>query len=220
MNVNAPILPAWTGVPILVALVVGAIWSVRRLFAWRRTQAWHEAARELGGALEVAGGKMRVKGRFRERPAFLSEAVSHEDAIPYPHTRGSLNIRNPARVVMGLRHKSLLEEVTTRNDTRPVETGDRDFDRAFFLLITVPAHVEALLTDEARRSLKRFADVEIYLRGTQIEWRRADTVTSTREIVELFQVISDMADTLESLPVRPISLSEAVAEEALIEKGV
>jgi len=103
---------------------------------------------------------------------------------------------------------------------RPVETGDADFDRSFFMVLTTPEHVQALLPHDARRTLLRYSDVEIYLKSTQVEWRRAGTLRSARDMRVLFELSADIADALGALPYREIALSQKLADEALIEKGV
>jgi hypothetical protein len=129
-------------------------------------------------------------------------------------------MKNPASVVMGLRHKSMLEEVATRKEERPVPTGDQDFDRSFFLVMNSPEHVETVLPAEVRRTLSRYSDVEIYLKSTQIEWRRSGTMRSAQDMLALFDVAAEIADALDKLPLRTISLSQKMEEEALIEQGI
>jgi hypothetical protein len=211
--------PPYVGYLLAAALIAAAGWG---LWRWRVSgtyRAWRGVAEKIGGTLENAR-PFSIRGRHRGYAAFLQEAVSYEDAVAYRHTRGALNVMNPACAVMGLRRKSVLEEFTTRRDARPVETGDADFDRAFFLLLTVPEHVGALLTPEVRRVLRRYSDVEVYLRSMQIEWRRAGTLSSERDIMALFDVLADMTDALKALPARSLTLSQRLADEALIEGGI
>src|SRR5947208_6204007 len=162
--------PSYVGVIALIILAPLTIWGIVTIRRWQLERTWERMAGWLGGRMErravssnERGGtalKMRAKGRFREYAAFLAEGISYEDAVPYYHTRGALNIRNPAMAVLGLRHKSILEEVVTRKDARPVETGDPDFDRAFFVLLTAPEHVQHILPPNIRKELIRHGDVE------------------------------------------------------------
>lgn len=213
------LLPPYVGYMLAVALIAAAAWG---LWRWRTAgmrAAWREVAEQIGGTLENAG-PFSLRGRRRGYAVSLQQAVSHEDTAAYRHTRGVITVLNPASAVMGLRRKSALEEFATRKDARTVETGDPDFDRAFFLLLTVPEHVGALLPREVRRALSKYSDVEVYLRSTQIEWRRAGTVASSRDIIALFDATADIADNLKTLPPRSITLSQKIAEEALIEGGI
>ncbi len=222
MNAAHSLLPPWTGI-VVVAAVLWAVFTLGRKTAAAGVRAaWERVAGRLESTLEGApwSSSLSVKGRYRGRAAFVKQAVSHEDPIPYPHTRGSLNIQNPANLIMGLRRKSLLEEVSTRKDARPVETGDPDFDRGFFLVLTLPEYVDRLLSTDVRKTLSRYGDVEVYLRSTQIEWRRSGLVRSDRDMLVLMETIADMADVVESLPPRSLSLSERLAEEEVIREGV
>ncbi len=213
-------MPSWAGVVLAFALLILLAWGLWRWAISRKVRAWKAVAQDLAGTLELVQGKMCVTGRYRGRAAFLSEAVSFEDAVAYAHTCGALEVTNPARAVLGLRRKSLLEEYTQRKEPVAIDTGDPEFGRTFLLVLTVPEHAGTLLSDEVRKRLKKFSDVEIYLRGTRLEWRRAGTVGSAREMITLFDIIADIADVLESLPPRTVSLSEALAEEALIKQGI
>lgn len=222
--------PSYIGILVVLVAVVGGAWAVVRLRQNQMLRTWQNVATWLNGKLDTAEfvgesrsgmtERMRVKGRLRDHAAFFGEGVSYEDAVPYPHTRGAINVRNPASVVLGLRHKSMLEEALTRKEARVVETGDGDFDRVFFLHLNLPEYIEALLTSGARQTLMRYADVELYLKGTQIEWRRAGTLRSETDIKRLFELIADMADVLDTLPYRELTLSEKMAEEAVITEGI
>ena len=217
-----PLVPPAIGVLMVMLALAACGFAILRLKQRAIRRAWAEAAEALGGKLQVPPGKrtMVVHGAYRGYNAFLGEGVSFEDAAPYYHTRGALSIRNPAHVVLGLRHKSLLEEFLTRNELNAVPTGDPSFDRAFYLVVSTPEHVRLLIPESIRRVLARWNDVEVYVNGPQIAWRRASTVRSVKEMMALFEVIAGMADVLGNLPPRDLTPEQKHEEEKLIEHGV
>lgn len=215
-----PLVPPVIGIP-LIALAAGACVAAALRVKRRATRrAWIEVAAALGGDLEAAPRGMAVRGCFRGYTAFLGEGVSFEDAAPYYHTRGALSIQNPARVVLGLRRKSLLEEYLTRHERSAAITGDDRFDRVFFVAVSVPEYAQVLLPQQVRDTLARWNDVEVYVKGNQIAWRRASTVRSARAMVALFEAIATMADLLAGLPPRELTLEQQQEEEKLIERGI
>ena len=185
-------------------------------------RTWELMAKELNGKCEIEGTKKRlkVKGTYESFNAFITQDISHDDAIPYPHTRGSLNLRNPAMMIMGMRHKSALEEVQTRKEVPTIVTGQSDFDKSFFLVSNVEELAPVLIPDEAKKSLLKYNDIEIYLRASRIEWRRAGLVRSLEDMKEHFRVIHMIGQLVEALPPRTVSLTQKMQDEALIEKGV
>ncbi len=222
MPAKAGIFPPFVGVILFLVVIVG---SVYLYILWRDKSAriiWDRMAKELSGKCEVDAKtkKLKVKGQFEGFNAFLVQDVGHEDAIPYPHTRGSLNLRNPAMVIMGMRHKSMLEEVQTRKEASEIDTGDTEFDKLFFVVSNVPEILPPLLGDTVRKSLRKYHDVEVYLRASRIEWRRAGLMRSTNEMMELYKVIFEIGRLVEALPPRTVTLTQKMADEALIEKGV
>ncbi len=66
----------------------------------------------------------------------------------------------------------------------------------------------------------RYSDVEIYVRRGELEWRRAGTQGDMQAIRRLNDLLADMAETIDALPKRALSLSELLADEELIAKGV
>ncbi|MGC8667899.1 MAG: hypothetical protein ACP5VE_07300 [Chthonomonadales bacterium] len=219
---DRPMVPPAIGIVLVLlavsAGIMAALWWKRRLVR----RAWGEVARALGGALDFRPGTraMAVHGTYRGHTAFLGEGTSFEDGVPYHHTRGALSTRNPARVVMGLRRKSLLEEHLTRREENSVATGDPLFDRSFFLVASTPEHAQKLLPEEVRAVLTRWNDVEVYVKGGQIAWRRASRVRSARDMMALFEAIAQMADVLAELPPRELTPEEQQEEERLIEHGI
>lgn len=97
---------------------------------------------------------------------------------------------------------------------------DPDFLRRFFVISNLPEVASALLHDEARRELTRYPDVEIYVRINEIEWRRAGEVSDIRVIKRLNDLLNEMAVTIDSQPKRTVSLSERLAAEERIAKGI
>ncbi|MEP6755918.1 MAG: hypothetical protein ABJA67_10495 [Chthonomonadales bacterium] len=183
---------------------------------------WTAVAEKLGGTLvtDGPGNRWKIKGRLGDRPAFLQEDVSHEEAAAYHHTRGSLNIQNPAHLIIGLRHKSMLEEVVTQKDESGVTTGVAEFDRQFFFISNVPEMAATLFDQELQKELHRHSDLEIYLRSSSIEWRRSGKVKSSTEIMRLFDAIQRIAVLVGELEPRTLTADQRVAESELIAKTI
>lgn len=150
----------------------------------------------------------------------LETSTSSEDDAPYYHTKASIPIKNVAGFVLGLRRKSMLEEAQSRNETPAVSLQDVEFGRRFFVVSNDPEAVDAVLTPEARRELSRYHDVEVYIRLGTMEWRRSGEVNALQSIERLTNLLLDMGDRVDALPSRPRTLSERLADEALIQKGV
>lgn len=212
------VLTTWA-VAIVVLVVVAVL--IRH---WRgaAARAWKSFAEKFGGELQMKNGlsPARILGKLGERDAILETATSHEDDAPYFHTRFRLPIKNDASFVMGLRRKSLLEEVQTRKE--PVDYGleDAEFDRLFFVICNDRDHLPAILTPEVRRELHRHPDVEVYIHLGEMEWRRAGEQSDLSAITRLSEMLGGIADAVDALPARARTLSERLADEELIAKGV
>ncbi|HZP80866.1 MAG TPA: hypothetical protein VFB21_04440 [Chthonomonadaceae bacterium] len=216
--------PTWpAGLAWLIALALAAA-CVGLACRWRRgaLRAWQAFAREIGGAFSAKNrlAPARVVGTVRGRDFLLETALSYEDEAPYYHTRACLPLRNAASFVLGLRHKSLLEEAQTRRDPARLPLDDPDFERQFFVVCNDLEALPAVLTRETRRELARYPDVEVYTRLNEIEWRRAGEERDARTLLRLTHLLADMAEAIDALPPRARTLSERLADEALIEKGV
>jgi hypothetical protein len=220
---HPPIWPAW----VAWLVVIGLAAAITGIWIWRRRAAlrtWQRYARQ-----HVTGGEFRardafapacVTGTVRNRPVLLETATSNEDDAPYYHTRGALPIRNNAGFILGVRRKSLLEEVQTRRDQRPFDLDDPDFEGRFFVVCNQGESLAAVLTPEVRRELKRYHDVEVYVRLSQMEWRRAGEENDLPTLQRLMEMLADMAEEIERLPSQPATLSQRLADENLIAKGV
>lgn len=209
---------------ILVALVAlaGAIWYQSRRSALR---SWQRFATEIDGEFRAKNSLSpeRVFGTLHNRPYVLETGISHEDDAPYYHTRGAFPIKNPANFIMGVRRKSLLEEMQTlreKDSTEKIDLNDPDFERRFFVLSNSAEHAAPLLDSEVRRELSRYPDIEIYVRINEIEWRRAGEEGDMRVIRRLNGMLATMAESIDALPKRPISLTERLAAEEMIAKGI
>ncbi|MCW3095153.1 MAG: hypothetical protein JWL77_771 [Chthonomonadaceae bacterium] len=203
----------------IILLAVGAAWFASRL---RTNRAWRTFAARIQGEFRPRNmlSPDLLTGTIRGRGYMLETATSSEDDAPYYHTRASIPIKNSAGFVMGLRRKSMLEEAQSRNEASAIDLGDAEFSRRFFVVSNDPEAVAAVLTPEARRELNRYHDVEIYVRLGTMEWRRSGEVNALPCIERLTDLILDMGDTIDKLPARPRTLSERLADEALIQKGV
>lgn len=214
---DAPgLVPTWLGGVLLV--VLAALLGVAAWRGWRRAlrRNWLSVAHGLEGVLDDVEGKLRVRGHYRGMPAFVSEAVSYESGAPYAHTRGALNAPNPAHLILGLRRKSVLEEMTTQRDAETAATGDADFDRAFFLVASLPGAVGVVLEPHTRRALLSQTGAEWFVRPASVEWRRPGTLRSARDIMAMLAVAADVASAVGTLPDRALRAADARAEEEIL----
>lgn len=202
----------------LAAVVVGLWYWLRR--AALRT--WRAYAHRIGGEMRERNtfSPACLTGTLKTRPLLMETAVSHDDDAPYYHTRAALPVRNGAGFILGLRRKSLLEEAQTRKDASSFDLDDPDFQRRFFLICNDGSRLPDLLTKEARRELSRYSDVEVYVRLSEIEWRRAGETSDLKSMERLNAILLEMADAVDALPARPKTLTQRLTDEALIAKGV
>ncbi len=218
---SQPNLHAWTLwlIGFLFVLVAGTAWFAYRL---KTNRVWRTFATKIQGEFRPRSMMSPdvLTATVRGRGYMLETATSHDDDAPYYHTKASIPIKNPAGFVMGLRRKSMLEEAQSRNEAAVIDLGDAEFGRRFFVVSNDPDAVSLVLTPEARRELNRYHDVEIYVRLGTLEWRRSGEVNALPCIERLTDLILDMGEGIDKLPARPRTLSERLADEALIQKGV
>ena len=221
------------GVLVVIGALGMAIWYQTRRLALRN---WRRFATEIQGEFKAKNSLApeRVFGTLYNRPYVLEAGVSHEDDAPYYHTRGAFPIKNPSNFIMGLRRKSLLEEVQTLRErktagvstenqsgsTTRIDVDDPDFERRFFVISNQTEVATSLLNSEVRRELTRYPDIEIYVRINEIEWRRAGEIADMRVIQRLNDMLNEMVIAIDALPKRTISLSERLAADELIAKGI
>jgi hypothetical protein len=213
--------PAW--VFVLAVLAISALVAAIALWVRRGPyRAWKAFAAEIGAEFRAADGLTPrvVSGEIRDRPFILETATSHEDDAGYFHTRGRVPIRNVGSFILGLRRKSLLEAAQTRSERPPFELDDADFERQFFVYCNDVESLAAVLTPEARRELLRYHDIEIYVRIAEMEWRRSGELGDLAAIRRLTDLLLDMAETIDKFPPRGRSLTQVLADEKAIEKGV
>lgn len=210
-----PVLP----ILLLLVLLCAMAWLWKR---WKVRRAWQAYARKIQGELRMRRRLFPacLAATFRNRPFLLEITVSHEDDAPYHHTRGALPLGNPSSFILGLRHKSLLEEMQTRRESPPFDLGDPQFEKRFFVVCNNPDALPQVLTKEACRELSRYPDVEVYVRLHEIEWRRSGEVSDIRTIERLNNLIADMAEAIDALPPSDVPLSLRLADEQRIAKGV
>jgi hypothetical protein len=203
----------------VVVLLAGVAWFAYRL---KTNRVWRTFAAKIKGEFRPRNlmSPDVLTATVRGRGYMLETAISHDDDAPYYHTKASIPIKNPAGFVMGLRRKSMLEEAQSRNETSAVNVGDAEFHRRFFIVSNDAEAVDAVLNAEARRELNRYHDVEIYVRLGTMEWRRSGEVNALDCIERLTDLILDMGEGIDKLPARPRTLSERLADESLIQKGV
>jgi hypothetical protein len=220
INPNHPP-PAWVfvaGVIVVAAIIaVVAMWFRRSAY-----RVWKEFAASIGAEFRAADSLSPhlVSGEIRQRPFLMETATSHEDDAGYFHTRGRVPIKNTGSFILGLRRKSLLETAQTRGETGLYELDDSEFQRQFFLYCNDADNLAQVLTPEARRELLRYHDVEIYVRMGEMEWRRAGEQSDLKAIRRLTDLVLDMAETIDRFPSRGRSLTQLLADEKTIEKGV
>jgi len=216
-----PTIHAWTLWLIGAVMVLAAMgaWFVYRL---QTNRAWRAFAAKIEGEFRPKNlmSPDVLTATVRGRGYMLETATSSEDDAPYYHTKASIPVKNAAGFVMGLRRKSMLEEAQTRAETSTIDLGDAEFARRFFIVSNDPDAVSQVLTPEVRKELNRYHDIEIYARLGTLEWRRAGEVNALPCIERLTDLLLDMGETIDTLPSRARTLSERLADEALIQKGV
>ncbi len=209
----------WLVAALVAAVAVGAAYTIWRQAALRN---WRLLATQLCGECKARDtfSPAMIAGTLNGRPYLLETAVSHEDDAPYFHTRGALPLRNRAAFILGLRRKSLLEEAQTRRDAVTFEISDPNFSRKFIIACNNASYLLNILTPELCKALQKYHDVEVYVRLQEIEWRRSGQVGNLKVITELNDVISSLAERIDTLPASSLTLSEKLSDEAVIEKGV
>ncbi len=200
-------------------LMVTLAWVFYRLGTNR---AWKRYAEQIGGEFRPRNvfSPDVLTGTIRSRGYMLETGTSNEDDAPYYHTKASIPIKNGAGFVMGLRRKSMLEEAQTRKEKADYGLEDAEFTRQFFVVSNNSDAVGAILTPEVRRELVKYHDIEIYIRLGTMEWRRSGEVNDLKVIERLTNLLLDIGEKVDSLPSRPRTLSERLADEALIQRGV
>ncbi len=221
-----------------LVLEVGAVCALSALwYYWRRAaiRTWSRFAKQINAEFAEKNqfSPAWVSGSYRGRLFMLETTVSHEDDAPYYHTEASMPLKNSAGFILGVRRKSLLEEVQTRNESSYsqgandgrrfgvlIDLEDPEFERKFFVITNDAVNISTVLTPEVRKEMSRYSDVELYIRREKLEWRRAGEERELRHIERLSNMLADLAESVENLPKRNYSLSEMMADESLISKGV
>jgi hypothetical protein len=198
-------------------------------------RVWKAYAEEIGGEFSPrdSNSPAFISVSLEKRDLFIETATSHDDEAPYFHTRATMPIRNPGAVILGIRRKSMLEEAKTRNSPTYEEMqahaagalplvalNDPEFQRRFFVVCNDEGALSGILTAEARRELSRYNDVEIYVRRRTIEWRRAGALSDINCMRRLTDLLGSLADYLDSVPKRSVTLTRLLEDERLIEKGI
>ena len=214
-------LPIWSSVLILVALCA-AVATGFVTYRRRAYRAWQRLAKEIGGEFSPKNeiSPRLVTGKLAERPYLLETAISHEDDAGYYHTRSAVPLKNAGSFVMGIRRKSLLEEVQTRSEKSQNGMNLPDFENRFFLYCNDSDNLPNALTNEVRSEILRYHDLEIYVRLGEIEWRRAGEQSDLKTIRRLNEMMLRMASAIDGFPVRGRSLTQCLADEKMIERGV
>jgi hypothetical protein len=216
-----PGLPAGAAVGAGIAAALCAAVAYYR-FRTASVRAWRNFAQTIGGEFEAksAYSPRFVSGSMGDRAVFVETSTSHEDDAPYYHTRVSTPVFNPGQHTFGLRRKSMLEEAQTRGSDALLVTGDRDFDGRFMMAAGDAEALKSVLTPEVRKGLVKYGDVEIYLAGEVLEWRRAGEVRDAEALKHLTQILVTLAEGIDRLPARGITLSQKLSEQDLLRKGV
>ena len=214
-------LPIWLSLSILIALAL-ALSAAFVQYRRRAYRAWQKLAKEVEGEFSPLNevSPRLVTGKLGDRPYLLETATSHEDDAGYYHTRSAVPLKNLGSFVMGIRRKSLLEEVQTRGEKNDIDLGQPDFEHRFHLYCNDPDNLPKVLTHDVRQQILRFHDIEIYARLGEVEWRRAGEQADLPTIRTLNSLLIQIADVIDSFPIRSRSLTQCLADEKLIEKGV
>ncbi len=214
-------LPIWISFSILIAIAF-SLAAGFVLYRRRAYRAWQKLAKEVGGEFSPLNevSPRLVTGKLGSRPYLLETATSHEDDAGYYHTRSAVPLKNHGSFVMGVRRKSLLEEVQTRGEKSAIDLGQPDFEHRFYLYCNDPDNMAKVLTHDVRKQMLRYHDIEIYARLGEIEWRRSGEQSDLATIRMLNSLLLQMADIIDAFPIRSRSLTQCLADEKLIENGV
>jgi len=205
-----------------IVATAAVVYAVAYRLRTAAVRAWSHYSTEIGGEFEAKSqlSPRFVSGTIGGRAVFMETATNNDDDAPYYHTRVSTPIRNNYFLITGLRRKSMLEEAQSRRDSPQFNLGDAEFDRRFHLVCNEPEILGSLFDHEVRRGLLRYPDVEIYVGLSVLEWRRSGEVSDIQAIRWLNSTLTTLADRIEALPVRPITLSQRLKDEDLIRKGI
>ncbi len=206
------------GLGVLSLLLLG-IWMQMRRTALR---SWQKLADEFKGEFKAKNQFQpdAVTGTYKGRPLILETAISMEEETPYFHTRCVMPLRNKAGFILGLRRKSMLEEVQFRNTPSGFDLSSEEFQKRFFVVCNMASHLNNVLNADAAKELLRYADVEVYIRLQTLEWRRAGEISDRKAIKNLTDVLIQFAEAIELLPGTSLTLTEKLADEALLAKGI
>lgn len=219
-NVRASASPGLLWGAGLAVILVGT--AALYYFRTAARRSWQAYAAEIQGEFASRNRFLPafVSGSLSDRALFMESSTNNDDDAPYYQTRASMPISNPGMLIMGLRRKSLLEEAQSRNEKLLYEFGDSDFDRRFHLVSNDPEPLNQLLDAEIRKQLMRYSDIEIYVGINVVEWRRSGEVSDLQAIRQLNAALARIASTIDGLPKRSLSLSQRLADEELIRKGI
>ncbi len=214
--------PHWlelSGLAVVIAVAASAAWTVWR---GRALRAWRAFAAENSASLRTAGklSPSAVAGTLAGRDFLLETSLGHEDDAPYYHTRFRVPVRNRSGFVAGVRRKSILEEAQTRRDRTAPLLDDPEFERQFFVVTNSAEDLAEVLLPEVRSELRHYPDIEIYARLDELEWRRAGECADLPAMRRLNALLLKMADRIEALRSRERTLTERLADEELIAKGI
>jgi hypothetical protein len=207
------------------AMAIGAVLAgIAAIYYIRASarRAWQKYAAEIKGEYGPRNqiSPRYVSGSLGDRALFMETATNNDDDAPYYHTRVSMPISNPGQLILGLRRKSMLEEAQTRNEKPKFESGDTDFDRRFHLVTNDNEPLGQILDQDMRKLLLQYNDIEVYVGVKVAEWRRAGEVSDIRAIRHLNSALARIASTVDGLSKRSLPLSQRLADEELIRKGI
>ena len=202
-----------------IVACIGAVWFRTRTASLR---TWSQFAREVGAEFAAKNhvSPAYVSGQFKERDFMLVTSTGFDDDAPFYHTRARMPVINRSGIVLGLRRKSFLEEGQTRRTEPEFFPEDPEFERLFFIVANDAEGLPAVLSPEVRRELKRYPDIEIYIHLAEIEWRRPGEENDLARLRRLVNLLHGMAASLDGLPSSKRGLSQRLADQELIAKGV
>jgi hypothetical protein len=188
-----------------IALIVGLAWIDNRADMLSKEGPWRELAERTGLHCHarglLLGSSVHVAGTYRQRPLTLYAQKQGKGQVQ--STRIELHVNNPARASLRLRgpftRDSALTDSVTRNLFQTTDAQQIGQERSFFIrsqplyLATVLPHTRPLWD----RLLALEPLINIELDGHTLSFDRLGVLTDVDELHALFELLSDLADSIE-----------------------
>ena len=196
MDDNAfPVLIVVGIVLVMVLAIVFAVWRGRA-----RTQAWEEFAAQSGLSYE--------RGKFMRRPAISGTYRSHELRMDTftrssgesstTYTQVVLSVSNPGGMQLELAPENVFNKVGRALGMQDIETGDAELDGRYIIKGQPESAVlRVLMQINLRQKLLEAKHFHVKLRDNTLRYERQGVESNPEALKSLFDLLSDLADSLE-----------------------